>query len=207
MKKLQHLFLTLIIGAGLVACGGNSSQENTTDNEVIEEVKVERMSYEVLPHASNAKWSGQLMGVYTHEGNVKFESGILELEGDKIVGGKFVIDMTTITPTDENYDEEQGNTKEKLISHLESGDFFLVDEHPTAEFEIDSHEGDKLTGKLTVRGVTKDVSVENVKVNHDDRTAEAILVFNRRDFDVAFTHPVKDMVISNDVKVHVELSF
>lgn len=207
MKKTKKLFL-LFATAILISCGANPSGEDSkTDNEAVEEVTIEKVTYEVLPHASNVKWSGQLMGVYTHEGNIGFKQGVLEMEGDRIVGGNFTIDMTSITPTDENYDPEQGNSKEKLIAHLESGDFFLVDEHPTAQFDIESHDGNKLHGQLTIRGVTRDAVVEDVKVHHDDRRAEGVLTFNRRDFDVAFTHPIKDMVISNDVKVHVELSF
>ena len=54
------------------------------------------------------------------------------VNGGKIVGGTFVIDMNSITCTD--IKDDQYNAK--LVGHLKSDDFFGVEKFPTATFEI-----------------------------------------------------------------------
>jgi|SRR5690554_580397 len=209
MKDLSKLFIGLTFSAAIVACGGTAQKENDaeTDNVTKEEVNVEQANYEIVPDESTITWAGVLMGVYTHEGTIQLEKGELELEGDRVTGGSFVVDMSTITPTDENYNPEEGNSKEKLVEHLEGDDFFLVEEHPTAQFDITASHDDAVEGTLTIRGVSNDAKVESISVNHEERTVKGTLVFDRKAFNVAFTHPVQDMVVSNDVKINVSLKY
>lgn len=49
---------------------------------------------------------------------------------------------------------------EKRDNHLRSSDFFAADQYPQITFEIDKVEGDKAYGKLTMRGVTKDIVLD-----------------------------------------------
>lgn len=210
MKKTNYLIIALFLGIAFAACGDavqkDKQQEQVVEVETTAEgEQIERESFQVVSEESKVNWFGELMGVYTHEGLINLSDGYLEFEGDQLVGGNFVVDMTTIAPTDENYSEE--NPQENLINHLQSDDFFLVEEHPTASFTINAMNGNNLEGLLTIRGISNDAVVENIVVNKEEGTAEGVLVFNRQDFDVAFTHPVKDMVISNDIKVGVLLKF
>lgn len=48
----------------------------------------------------------------------------------------------------------------KRDDHLRSSDFFAADKFPTITFKLDKVDGDTAYGKLTMRGVTKDVKLE-----------------------------------------------
>lgn len=49
---------------------------------------------------------------------------------------------------------------EKRDAHLKESDFFLAKEFNNIKFELAKVEGDKAFGKLTIRGVTKDVELD-----------------------------------------------
>lgn len=49
---------------------------------------------------------------------------------------------------------------EKRDNHLRSSDFFAADKFPQLTFKLDKIEGDYAYGKLTMRGVTKDVKLD-----------------------------------------------
>merc|ERR1712065_12920 len=48
----------------------------------------------------------------------------------------------------------------KRDGHLKSGDFFLAEKYPQIKFELSKIKGDTAYGKLTMRGITKDVELE-----------------------------------------------
>jgi polyisoprenoid-binding protein YceI len=48
----------------------------------------------------------------------------------------------------------------KRDNHLKQSDFFAADKYPTITFDLDEVKGDKAYGKLTMRGVTKDVVLD-----------------------------------------------
>jgi len=112
------------------------------------------------------------------------------------------VNMSSITPTDENYDAEK--TAEGLVGHLSSGDFFDVENHPTAKLVM-MEDG---SAKLTVRGVTNDVIVKGLEVRETGGKlkGKASLTFDRTKFDVAFAHPVKELILSNDIELSIEVA-
>jgi len=208
MKKLSKTIASLAIATLLVACGGaeKKAEENTTEENSMEE-SVEVMDFMIDPSASNVVWAGNVLGVYTHTGSVAVSKGMLTIEGEEVKSGNFTADLTTMTPTDENYNPEEGKSKEKLVGHLSSPDFFMVDSFPTASFEVISHDvaNKTITGILTVRGQSNEETVNDVKVDLVGKTASGKLTFNRKKYDVAFTHPAKDVVISDDVELGINL--
>lgn len=93
-----------------------------------------------------------------HNGTVKISSGNLVFNGKSLQGGAFTTDMNSITVVD-----LQGESAQKLIGHLRSGDFFSVDKHPTSEFKITkvSPAGANqvnITGDLTIKGITQPIT-------------------------------------------------
>lgn len=79
---------------------------------------------------STVIWKGtSLFGFGGHEGTVKIKEGQLFNTNSKIIGGTFIMDMTTIANTDGGYNED-------LVGHLKNGDFFNVEEYPTAKLVI-----------------------------------------------------------------------
>lgn len=112
---------------------------------------------------SVVEWTGKKIGG-VHNGEVKIKSAYLDLKNGEIVGGKIVMDMTTIT----NTDLEDEGYNQKLVGHLKSDDFFGVEKYPTASFEItESTKFNKskasVTGKLTVKGKTEEITFDVAK--------------------------------------------
>jgi polyisoprenoid-binding protein YceI len=87
------------------------------------------------------------------------------------------------------------------------GDFFNVEEYPTATFEITGSDSASIMGNLTVRGKTNPEKVENVVISEENGMVKMTgdLTFDRRKYDVAFTHPMKEMVVSDDIVLNVSL--
>ncbi len=204
MKKTPLLLTIAAVGSlFLASCGGTSEPEATTD--ITEEVAVVTTEPSIDAATSTVNWTGEMMGMYTHNGTVTVKEAKVTMAGDKVAGGSFVVDLSTITPLDKNYDVAKGNTPEKLVEHLSSPDFFDVANHPTASFEITevAADGSSAKGNLTVRGITNVETVKNITLA--DGTLSGTLTFDRTKYEVAFSHPVKEMVISNDIALVIAL--
>ena len=118
----------------------------------------EVVTKEVVIAESVVAWKGyKVLG--NHTGHIRIKEGNLNFEGENLVGGNFVIDMSTISSTD-----LEGETAQKLIGHLSSPDFFGIAEHPTANFKITNvssrgKAGDyKITGDITIKGITESIT-------------------------------------------------
>lgn len=166
------------------------------------------------------KWSGSKVTGDGHHGTLKIQSGNLKLnEKGQITGGGFVIDMNSLRCED----LKPGEGKEKLEGHLKAEDFFYVEKHPTAKFDIVSatSKGDgkyQINGKLTVRGKTHPISFPaEITVSKKMVKAEANFAFDRTKYGVMFHSKedaswwdqgkaeLKDQVISNDVTLEISL--
>ena len=113
----------------------------------------DKTSYTVDVEKSSITWKGYKV-TGQHEGTIGITGGTVMMDGDKLVGGEFTIDMASIAVTDLS-----GGTAGKLEGHLKSDDFFGVQSHPTATLKItkvkakgDSYE---VKGDLTIKGITE----------------------------------------------------
>lgn len=207
MKTTPFLF-SVALAAAMMSCGGGQQNETETAAEPAAE-GTGKTSWTVDTETSNVRWEGGTAGamVYSHFGSINIKSGALTSENNTITGGNFVIDMTTISPEDNGYSEE--NPKEKLVGHLSSPDFFLVEQFPTATFNATSMEGSTLKGDLTVRGITHpgEVKIESMEVAPDGNTMKATgkLTFDRQKYDVKWAHFMQDVVLSDDIKLDITL--
>ncbi len=196
----------MIMSAMMVAaCGGKKTTEETAEKT---DMPAEEIAYTVDADASKVAWSGEVAGVYGHNGIIKIAEGQITAMGDSITGGKVIIDMTTIVPMDSaSFKDEEGSRAIDLVNHLSTGDFFLVEEYPTASFVIKSQNGSELTGDLTIRGITKEVTatLNSLEADAEGLTGSADLVFNRQDFDVSWVHFMKDMILSDDIKMKIDI--
>ena len=72
-------------------------------------------------------WEGGLkFAVSNHDGNLKMSNGSVSIN-DNVIAGTVVIDMNSMTNNDLS-----GGSKERLIGHLKSPDFFHVTKFPKA---------------------------------------------------------------------------
>lgn len=207
--KTTRLLMTLTAAGTLflASCGGEHKHEDENQEEATtEEVTVEATTKSIDAAASTVSWVGKMIGIKAHNGTINLQEGSLTLEGDKVVGGNFVVDMSSITPLDENYapDGSEQGTREMLVGHLSSGDFFAVEEYPTASFEVTgTNEDGTVSGNLTVRGKTNQETVTDVVVGEE--SVSGTLVFDRKKYDVAWDAPMKDAVLSDDIELKIEL--
>lgn len=160
---------------------------------------------------SQIVWKGHKV-TGSHEGKLKLKSGALEFDSkNMLTGGRFEIDMTSMTNTDLS-----GETSNKLLGHLKSDDFFSVSKFPVSTLVIkkaNKVKGNmyKLTGDLTIKGITKPISFDAEVVNDNTGSkATATIKVDRTLYDVRygsgkFFENLGDKAIYDDFDLEVEL--
>jgi len=174
-------------------------------------VTIEKTIYKAVVSESTAEWTGY-KATGQHNGIIGIKNGSIIIVDDKIVGGEFTIDMSSIAVLD--------TQNKKLLKHLKSDDFFGIKEFPTATFVISgsSSEGDKtlLKGGITIKGVTEKIQIlVRISKNEKDQLVLESETFkvNRTKFNITyksktFFNNLKDKFIKDefDMKVKVILS-
>ena len=205
MKRVNYLFI-MIITAGIALGSCNTAQKPEADSgKKSEKIDADKLTVDL--NKSVVAWKGEMLSRYSHTGIINLIEANLTVTGGKIAGGSFTVDMHTITPTDELYNPEEGRSKERLVGHLSSPDFFDVENYPVSTFNIKHVDGSTVTGDFTVRGITHEEQVENVSVTREDDSYKISgeLTFDRTKYDVRFQMTLQDMVLSNDIKLNIEL--
>ena len=156
------------------------------------------------------RWYGEELTGKTHFGNLSFNEGRIELQDGLIIGGNFVVNMTSLSVEDLS-----GGAKARLEGHLRSDDFFSVDKYPEATLKISQKakvEGDvqKLYGELTIKGIKHAVDFSIILV--DKKTATANLTFDRSKYNVrfrsgSFFENLGDKLILDDIRMEVSLKW
>lgn len=160
MKK--SFVFVLFLSLGFVACKNEKkaeSEDTVTAAEKVEKVAldVDGGTYVANVETSVLNWKGS-KPTGTHNGTVAIKDGSFIVADGTLIGGSFNFDMGSITVLDIPADDDMNG---KLTGHLKSGDFFDVENNPTASFVItgvDQTEGITITGDLTVKGITQSIS-------------------------------------------------
>ncbi len=165
--------------------------------------------------ASKVTWKATKLMGGGHNGSIDISSGTVHVENGDIVAGSFILDMNTIM----DLDLEDLSMKSDLESHLKSGDFFDVANHPTATFVIteavksseNSNGRQTITGNLTIKGITKSISFF-VKVAGTDTEITAntgSFVIDRTEWEVMYRSgtlgTAKDKIINDKVALDIML--
>src|SRR6478609_7649535 len=137
MMKQAHLKLLFIFSLVLLfSCepkkeeSGSADSTGTASGEHGAPSEAEAV-YAVDTAKSIIKWTGKKV-TGKHNGSIKIQSGELKVVNNVVTGGTITIDMKSIV----NEDLTDKESNQKLIGHLKSPDFFDVEKHPTATFEI-----------------------------------------------------------------------
>ncbi|CAN5179889.1 YceI family protein [soil metagenome] len=191
MKTIKTLALTLLV---VLSAGTLSAQTTHTVN----------------PSKSTLNWLAKKV-TGQHDGTVDVKSGSLTVNGDKITGGDFVLDMTTIKVVD----IKDAETNAKLVGHLNSDDFFSVTTHQEAIFKITNvvakagkdgatHE---ITGNLTIKGITNSITFPaKVTLQKSGFIASAKFSIDRTKWDVKYGSGMGDKAIYDDVEFNLYLT-
>jgi polyisoprenoid-binding protein YceI len=159
---------------------------------------------------SSAGFSVRHMMVSNVKGSLGAIKGTITWDGKdvKTVKADATIDTTGITTYNPQRD-----------THLKSADFFDVEKHPTITFKSKRAEpaGDgkfRLIGDLTLRGVTKEVTLDVegpsapiVAQGKTRRGATATTKLNRQDYGVSWSRNIDGggVVVGDEVTVTLEL--
>jgi polyisoprenoid-binding protein YceI len=176
MKKSKIIFLTMAFAAFSFVNQSAFAQDNFM-------VNVEN---------SSLTWKGY-KPTGSHTGTITLASGNIEVKNNKLTGGTFVADMSTIKDAD-------GSAK--LEGHLKSEDFFEIAVFPTSKFEITKTEINagkiQVTGNMTIKGITKQITFPaTLAVSKDNVTLiSETFQINRADFNVKY----KSKTFFNDLK-------
>lgn len=157
MKLLINLSFVLLIVAAF-SC--NSSSKKTSDSSIKMKDSMSEMSADnevmACQHASKIYWRGT-KPTGEHSGIIKLKGGNYFVEDNELVGGEFIIDMNSILCID--IEDEEKNAK--LVDHLKSDDFFVVDSFPEGKFVItavnqikDDAFSHEIKGDLTLKGIS-----------------------------------------------------
>ncbi|MBN2174197.1 MAG: YceI family protein [Bacteroidales bacterium] len=203
--KIGILGMIAAMGIFMASCSQSGQKQTTESTGENREVKIDNIV--LNPDESRVIWKGEMLGIYSHEGILKLTQTKLQIEDGQISGGSFIADLSTIVPTDENFNPEEGRSREKLVGHLSSADFFDIENHPTAKFEITDFANSTATGLLTIRGITSEEKVNNIKISKEGDIVKITgdLVFDRKKYGVSWDSPLQDRVLSNDIELKVEL--
>jgi polyisoprenoid-binding protein YceI len=206
MKRVLSITGSFLLGLFLISCEGGMTEEanETEETTLSEEASGASGSYSLSTNESKLMWEGNMLKVggvslYGHQGTLDFQKGMMTLKDGKITDGTFVVDMSTITPTDDSYGEE--NPKEKLVGHLSSPDFFAIDSFPTATFQVTGMEDGKIMGDMTIRGITNSETIEDVTMETMDGKVKATgkMTLDRQKYNVAWENSAEDKVLSDDL--------
>lgn len=113
--------------------------------------------FNIQPESSSVNWTGKkVLGLHT--GTIFLQSGFLDFDQDQLIGGELTMDMTRITVTD----MKEQKLHYEFLHHLQSADFFAVDQYKTAKLTITKcvKTGDRHTvyGDLAIKGITNPIS-------------------------------------------------
>lgn len=157
---------------------------------------------------STINWVGEKV-TGKHEGTVNLKEGALVFKENKLVGGSFTVDMTSIAVTD-----LEGGMKGKLEGHLKADDFFGTDKFATSKLEfkkIATKENNTYTiyADLTIKNKTNEVVFDIVV---KDKTANATVVIDRTKYGIEYKSGsifdgLGDAAIRDDFTLKVALSF
>lgn len=197
------------------ACGGQSTESTSAPAGTVADLGQADSVLTANTAKSKIYWKGsKLYKLDSHNGTIDLSSGKLGLKDGAPVAGSFVIDMNSIV----NLDIDNPEYNAKLVGHLKNEDFFAVDQHPTAKFEISTvapAAGENqyaITGNLTVKNITRAISGTAVMTQNDGGaqiTAE--LNMDRTEFGVeynsegAFEELAKDKIIDDQVEIKLDI--
>ncbi|WP_316830947.1 YceI family protein [Pedobacter aquatilis] len=165
------------------------------------------VAYTVDAAKSTITWIGKKV-TGSHNGTIALQSGTLNVDGKKVTGGTFTIDMNSIKDAD-------GSAK--LEGHLKADDFFGTAKFPTSTFVITKVDGSgaavTVTGNLTIKGITKPLSFPATVTVNADGTVSALagkITVDRTKYDIrygskSFFDSIGDKAIDDNFELAVKL--
>jgi len=210
--KFNNLFNVSLVALSIFAASCTTPEGKEVKTETAKKVEQTVATAKVVKIAladSKINWEGA-KPTGKHVGFLNLSSGELKFEEKNLIGGKFTLDMTSITTTD-----LEGEKKAKLEGHLKNKDFFEVEKFPKGSFEITKVEAaktetttHKITGNLTLKGITKSVEIPaNVKFENGMFLATTPqFTIDRTEWNIVYSSSkIGDMTINDKMSLQINI--
>jgi polyisoprenoid-binding protein YceI len=147
------------------------------------------------------------MMISTVTGHFEDFKATAKTDGDNFDNVEFAFSAKTASINTKNKDRD---------THLKSDDFFNSEKFPEMTFVSKSFDGDKLIGDLTIRDVTKEITLDaelnGVAVDPYGQTKAGFEMrgeVNRKDFNLTWNAVTEagSIVVSDKVKLVVDVQF
>lgn len=142
-QKIENMTLKksiiMFASVALLASCGTKEAEKIEDHVLTADTK-----------ASTIEWRGAENDEHFHVGVINLKEGSITMNGDSLVGGRFVVDMATIEAKTEGYPEAK---LAYLGSHLKDTAFFFIAEHPMVTVDVNSYSDGKMNTTFNILGV------------------------------------------------------
>jgi polyisoprenoid-binding protein YceI len=168
------------------------------------------VSLKVDTKASTITWKGNKVGG-SHNGDIKVDNGMINVDGKTIKGGVFEINMASIVCkdlTDADYNA-------KFIGHMKSEDFFNVGKHPKSKFVISkvTPKGGNnydIAGILTIKDIAQEITFPAViTMTGGKLNAVATMKLDRTKWDIKYGSGLigtaQDKIIYDDFELGLNL--
>lgn len=168
------------------------------------------VKYNVDTRASVVSWRGSmLLGANAHTGYIYFSRGELMVENDQFAGATLEVDMNTM-------EDDHHRADNNLIKHLKDPDFFDVKKFPFSSIstsQVESTTGDdkKITGNLTIKGISNPVSFPaKLEITDGMLNANGRLVIDRTKWGVhyksgKFFDLLADQTMSDSIEFQIKI--
>jgi len=211
MKKIYASIFIALLAVGITSCN-NGNPTNASDAQTAASGEGQQINLDLTNSVVGFIGSG--VGK-EHPGTFNLKEGYVNVSNGKITGGKFIIDIKSLAVSQP---EEIYQTM--LLPHLLSPDFFDAEKFPEATFEITNVSAPTATedlseagavnvsGNLTLKGVTKNITFPAVvKVADKAIKGRAEFEIDRTQWEMHYGNDkqLADKFISPNVKI--SLSF
>ena len=209
-KSIATIFTIAALILSTNGCKDKAKEANTKDAEAVATTEATAEKYIANVGESTIEWKG-FKPTGTHNGTINLENGVLNVVDGKINSGTFLIDMKSIEVLDIPKDDEYNG---KLTGHLKSDDFFDVEKHPNAAFEItglsEAEGKTMLSGNLTLKDTKNNVTFPVTVTNTDDTltlTSESFTIdrskWNVKYGSKSFFDDLGDKFINDDIELKI----
>lgn len=228
---MKNKFFAIVIAALVIVWTSctNAPESDKAKTTEAKEVSTDKSgeTWNVSTTESKIEWIGTKVSGY-HTGVVPLKSGELQVKDGNVSGGKFTMDLANMVVSGPKGSDTTRN--KKLLGHLKSSDFFDVQKHPEAIFdlveirpftgtvrdtmdprqeEINEYKvtnpSHTVSGNLTIKGKTKNIEFPAL-ITVNGNSAEAIAKFNinRKDWDINYPGAPDDL-IRDDIHLGISI--
>ncbi|NGX83504.1 YceI family protein [Aequorivita sp. KMM 9714] len=166
-----------------------------------------KTNWKLDPTHSEIEFKVKHMMISTVTGSFREFEATAETEDDSFKNAEFAFNAKVDSISTKNEDRD---------THLKSDDFFNAEQFPQLTFKSKSFDGDKMVGDLTIRDITKEITLDvdfnGIAEDPYGQTKaglEATGTINRKDFNLSWSAVTEagNIVVSDKVKLIANLQF